>query len=258
MKTILASSTLLWNARLDQIFDTIYKTGFDGIELWTEHFLNKKFDEKEYLKLSSLYPLKTYVHSSSWDLNLCSMNKQIRKASINAVINSIKLAERIGSFEVTVHPGRKSVGTDCESYIFWLNDSLKQIAQVADKLKIDVSLEIMEKVKNEFVTNLDMMRAVTGDMFDYFHYTVDVAHCDSEQELFELINNTPRVSKIHVSNRKKQKLHTPLSDGDYDFKKLLPKLFEYNLPLVIEGYDCTQDFKTFNDNFNFLKNNGGI
>ena len=82
-----------------------------------------------------------------------------------------------------------------------------------------------------------------GDLFDQFVYTLDVAHCDSEEEVLSTLQNyRSRISKLHISNRKGPKFHTPLNEGDYDMEKLLPELARYNLPMVIEGLDSSRDF----------------
>ena len=38
MKQIFVSSTLLWNAGLEEMFQRVYDNGFDGIELWAQQF----------------------------------------------------------------------------------------------------------------------------------------------------------------------------------------------------------------------------
>ena len=44
MKQIFVSSTLLWNAGLEEMFQRVYDNGFDGIELWAQHFFAKGYD----------------------------------------------------------------------------------------------------------------------------------------------------------------------------------------------------------------------
>ena len=73
MKQIFVSSTLLWNAGLEEMFQRVYDNGFDGIELWAQQFFARGYDTQEYLRLQALYPLRTCVHSCSWDLNLASI-----------------------------------------------------------------------------------------------------------------------------------------------------------------------------------------
>lgn len=253
MKQILVSSTLLWNATLEEMFGRVYECGVDGIELWAQQFFAKGYQEEEYLRLAALYPIHTYVHSSSWDLNLASMNEGIRRASVKEVIASMQLASRLGAFEVTVHPGHMTLEANRGDYVRWMRESLKEIAEASRRLGVDVSLELMEKIKKEFVVDLNSMRAVTGDLFDFFYYTVDLAHCDSEEEAFYMLEHLKRISKIHISNRAGTRLHTPLDEGDYDFRRLLPRLFSYKIPVVVEGYDCGRDFNILKRNMKFIK-----
>ena len=109
MKQIFVSSTLLWNAGLEEMFQRVYDNGFDGIELWAQHFFTKGYDTQEYLRLQALYPLRTCVHSCSWDLNLASMNQGIRKMSIRQVETSMRLAAELEALELTVHPGHMTL-----------------------------------------------------------------------------------------------------------------------------------------------------
>ncbi|HJB08848.1 MAG TPA: sugar phosphate isomerase/epimerase [Candidatus Enterocloster faecavium] len=260
MATIYLCSTLLWNGSLEEIFDMACQSGLDGIELWAQHFFHRKFDAGEFEKLAALYPLKSCVHSQSWDLNLASMNEGIRKQSVIEVEKSIDLAYRLGLDEVTVHPGRCTIPGTGAPYEAYLRQSFQEILEYAKKRQIDVSLEIMEKIPKEFVTTMDAMKRVCGDLFDQFVYTLDVAHCDSEEEVLTTLQDyRPHISKLHISNRKGPKFHTPLNEGDYDMEKLLPRLARYDLPMVIEGLDSSRDFSTAKQNIQFIQHifNGG-
>jgi len=97
-----------------------------------------------------------------------------------------------------------------------------------------------------------------GSRKKQFFYTLDIAHCDSEEEPFHILDQMKRISKIHISNRKGKCYHTPLENGDFSFKEMLPQLLAYGLPLVTEGYDDSRDFHTFTENTAFLKTNGGL
>lgn len=260
MANIYLSSTLLWRGSLEEIFDNVFRFGSDGIELWSQQFFYRKFDIGEFEKLAALYPLKNCVHSQSWDLNISSVNDGIRKQSVAEVKKSVELAYQLGLDEVTVHPGHRTISGTEVSYGAYLHESLREILEYAQKRKIDVSLEIMEKIPREFVTTMDAMKAVCGDMFDQFVYTLDVAHCDGEEEILSTLQNyRPRISKIHISNRKGSRFHTPLDEGDYDMEKLLPELARYNLPMVIEGLDSSRDFSAAKQNIQFVQHifNGG-
>lgn len=258
MSQIFFSSMLMWNASLDQIFSMAYKNGFDGIELWAEQFSAREYSIDEYKKLSSLYPVKTIVHSYSKDLNLASLNKGILKASIQETKKGIDLANELGAYEITVHPGQRALPVDIEGYYHRLYSSLEEIYMYAKERLIDISLEIMEKDGKNFIVNPEEMIKLTGSMFDKFYYTLDVAHCNEEKEIFYALDNMKRISKIHISNRIGDNLHTPLFKGDYLFDELIPRLQCYNLPLVVEGFDTDIQFSIINKNINLLKNIGGL
>ena len=145
MKQIFVSSTLLWNAGLEEMFQRVYDNGFDGIELWAQQFFARGYDTQEYLRLQALYPLRTCVHSYSWDLNLASMNQGIREMSIKQVEASMRLAAELEAMELTVHPGHMTLPGRREESMKILQDSLEQIGRLSDRIGVDVSLEIMEK-----------------------------------------------------------------------------------------------------------------
>lgn len=253
MKQILISSTLLWNSSLEDMFRRIYEQNLGGIEMWAQHFYCNHYDRKEYRKLSATYPLQHVVHSCSWDLNLCSMNEGIRRASIQEVVGSMKLAKDIGATEVTVHPGHMTMACWCDESIKHMQESLKIIADASYKMAMPVSLELMEKKHKEFVTDIQTMQEITGDLFDFFSYTLDIAHCDSTAEVLYILQHLRHISKLHISNRKGSQYHTLLTDGDYDFTALLPELYASELPMVVEGYDPNGGVDAFYEDVQFLK-----
>ncbi len=253
MAIIYLSSTMMWNKSLDEIFNTVYSSGLDGIELWAQHFYSMGYDEEIYLRLASLYPLKGCMHSYSWDLNLASMNRGVRRASVEEVKGSVDLAWRLGMDEVTVHPGHRTlIGADIP-YTAMLRESLKEILEYARYRQVDISLEIMEKNGREFATDMGRMQEVCGEMFPAFFYTLDVAHCDSREEIFDCLARNRRISKIHVSNRRGKMLHTPLHDGDYDMKTIMREAARFGLPMVIEGYDPDPECPIAKKNIAFTK-----
>lgn len=253
MKEFLIASTMVWNAALEELFRQVYECGLGGMEFWAQHFYCRQYEEEQYRRLSVHYPVHTAVHSCSWDLNLCSMNEGIRRTSVEEVIRSMQLACRLGASEVTVHPGHLTMPGWRAQSVAAMHRSFQEIADASYRMDMPVSLEIMEKAKKEFVTNIEVMKEVTGDLFSFFSYTVDVAHCDSEEEIFCLLEQLPKVSKIHISNRVGTQYHTPLTDGDYNFADLLPKLHSYHIPMVVEGYDPDGSWRTFWQNVTFLQ-----
>lgn len=252
MKQILISSTLLWNLSLRDMFRQVYELGLGGLEMWAQHFDCRQYDEGEYRRLSQKYPLQTVVHSCSWDLNLSSMNRAVRQASVEEVVASMEFAKRVGAREVTVHPSHMTMPCWRRESALLMHESLQKIADASYRLNMPVSLEIMEKTKKEFVTDIESMKEVTGDLFSFFTYTLDIAHCDSPDEGLDILRRVDAVSKLHISNRIGGLYHTPLYEGDFDFTELLPALRSYGIPMVLEGYDPQGGLDVFYRNVDFL------
>lgn len=258
MSKVFVSSTLFWGTPLPETLRLVRQNGLAGLELWAQQFFLENFQEAEYLRYVEKYGLESTVHACSWDLNLASANAGIREASVQQVIRSLELASRIGAREVTVHPGHMTMVCWREESVQLLQQSLRRIAAAARSLQMPVSLEIMEKIKKEFVTDPASMEEVTGPLSSFFFYTLDLAHCDSTEEMETFHRTLPRISKLHISNRVGPQYHTPLPDGDYDFRALLPRLKAWDLPMVVEGYDSTAAHEVFTKNIHFLQEQGGI
>lgn len=258
MSEFYLSSTLMWNVTLEEMVQFTYDNGLDGIELWAQQWFEKGYSVEEYQRLTALYPIKTFVHSCSWDINPASINDGIRHASILEIKKSIDLAASLNAYEVTVHPGHSSVNGSPEPYAVRMYQTLKELLAYSTQKWIDLSLEIMEEIPNEFVTSVAAMKSITREMESDFYYTLDTAHCEGVHVLMEMLGQGMRFSKFHISNRQGKKLHTPLPDGDYDFASLLPMLKDYAIPFVIEGFDSQKEFSIAKKNIQFLKLNGGM
>ena len=55
MANIYLSSTLLWNGSMEEIFDMVFQSGLDGIELWSQHFFYRKFDIDEFENINDTF-----------------------------------------------------------------------------------------------------------------------------------------------------------------------------------------------------------
>ena len=257
MSEIYLCSTLMWNASLEEMFAFIYSSGLDGMEIWAQHWFEKEYSVEEYRKLSALYPLRTIVHSCSWDLNPSSLNEGIRQASIAEIKKSIDLAVNLNANEVTVHPGHATITNEMEIYYERMHQSLQEILEYAKQKRVDVSLEIMEQIPKEFVTSVCEMKKITQEMEEKFCYTLDIAHCEDKKEITAALQQGKHFSKIHISNRQGMRLHTPLAEGDYNFTEILPMLEKYQIPFVVEGFDSNREFPIAKKNIKFLKTYGG-
>lgn len=250
---IFFSSTLMWQGTLEQMFRMAAENGFSGMEIWIQHFEAKNHSVEKYLRYSNMYEMENFIHAHSWDVNLASISEPVRQASLEETRKAVDFALLTGSGEVTVHPGHASHPQEKGSSWDRLYDSLSQIHEYASLRGIRISLEVMEKLPSMLAWSLETMQMATRDLFESFSYTVDAAHCDSEEELFYLLKALPDVSKIHISNRSGFQLHTPLFRGDHDFSSLLPRLKATGIPLVVEGLDTDRNFEVLPLTIRFME-----
>ncbi len=252
MNDLYTSSTLFWGASLQSMFSFLEENAIQGVELWAQHFYDAGFNKGEYCKLSEKTGVKTVVHAASWDLNFASINEGIRNASIAEIKKSIDLAADLDAREVTVHPPRDTIsllGGKTKDYAY---EGLKTLVEYAREKNIVVSVEIMEKIPKEVIAGSDSYMSILKDLVHEVSCTLDIAHCESDEELFELLKCVPNVSKIHISNRTIKTYHTPLYEGMFDFTKILPLLSDYNVDLVLEGLDVSSDHQIIKKTLDFI------
>lgn len=241
MKPIYFSSVLLWQKELAPIFALAKQYHVGGIEFWACQARYFHYDETRIRHFLSDTGIHAVVHSKSWDLNFASLEPAIRAASLSAIKDSMDFAASIGAEEITVHPPHHTFLLEKDASPAFLRQSLQELRSYANAHGIRLSLEIMEKLPREMITGLRTAQEALGAFYTSSLYTVDTAHCSSIREIHSLMQALPKVSKIHISNRRGAKLHTPLESGDYDFSALLPDLLNYGCPLVLEGAGFTDD-----------------
>lgn len=254
MANIYFSSTLMWDASIEEILKMAKSFDVSGIELWAQHFESREYDVDEYLEAADFYQIDTIVHSKSWDLNFASLNQGIRRSSLDEIRKSIELAERIGAEEVTVHPPRQTLNMAEPCFQQYGYLGLVELVDYAESLGIRISLEVMEEKPGEFVTSAHAVKEFSRDLYKRLSYTMDLAHCKTMEFFEEQCRSLDRISKIHISNKKGKRLHTELAEGDYDFREILPRLDKKGVPLVIEGFEQGKDFRKIIGNLELIKN----
>jgi len=244
----------MWNASVQEIFSLAQAYEVGGIEFWAEQAELFHYNTRDIRVLAQKYDMKVVVHSKSWDLNFASINKSIQNASLRSIKKSIYFAKLIGASEVTIHPPRRTLPIDGSFYIKKTQTGLEKLLNYSVKQGVHLSLEIMEKLPNEIITTPETLKTILGTLYESFFYTIDTAHCIDQKELFAILASIAPVSKIHISNKKGKQLHTPLDDGDFDFRHILPRLKEYNVPFVIEGLEVEGTHQVLKNNIEYVQN----
>lgn len=250
------STPLMWNSPVEELFRTAAAYSA-GLEIFHQQMEYHGVAPAAVQALIEQYAMPVFVHAFSWDLNLCSLQKPVRDVAVEQTKQSIAYARMLGAQDVTIHPGRMSIALENDSYDRHMHDSMEKLMDYAGSLSQSISFEIMEPVGKEFITDRHVMERVAGDLWENMKVTLDLAHCRDEVMIRDHLQNLPRISKLHISNHTKGKYHTPVSEGDLDFRALKPDILQSGLPLVVEGMDVDTNKELVSKNMHYLQEEYG-
>jgi sugar phosphate isomerase/epimerase len=229
-----------------------------GIEVWVQQLESKNLNPVELKELAKKYNMKLSIHSYSWDYNLMAFAEPVRSLTINQTKKAIDLAEYLQATGITVHPGAMRNITGQENYSIKLAQTAELLAAYAKEKNTEFSLEIMEKLPQEFLTSLDAINKTESNIegLCQWKYTLDIAHCDSKEEVFMMAHYLRnRLHEFHLSNKKGLKRHcSPASEGDFFLPEIVAALEKYNVIFALEGLDVSQNADLFKKNMEYLDN----
>ena len=177
----------------------------------------------EQLNTDSLnsYNLKYSIHSPILNINIGSLNKAIRKASIAEIKKSIDLANKIDCDIVVVHPGMiPFLGKDYEDFIYGLtNSAIKELGEYGNDLGVLTTIENMPAFEGMMYQNIE---SLTNTLEEYNMFmTLDVGHANhTNHRPNEMYSN--RVKHIHIhDNTSLDDEHLALGEGYIDLKTII-------------------------------------
>jgi sugar phosphate isomerase/epimerase len=232
------ASRLLWSYPLCDVIAIAERLHYDGVEIWAEHYIRDRGRKSRlaFSKSSLIFAL----HAFSFDVNITSMNKRIRRESIRQMFDSLHYASEIGARCVVVHPGRTSSAKDSpDEYRAMQVDSLSEIVLKAKELGVDVNMEIMEPRKKEIVTTPEMTNEILQAIpMENFGITLDLSHAQLTGSPLEFIRRLEKISHIHLSDAREGTSHCLLGEGDLDVCGILKELRRrYDGLVIIEGWN---------------------
>ena len=249
MSRMYLSTSLAWGEPLIETIQRAHALGASGVEVWAEQVWRQSEDPIRLKAEGDRLSVGRTVHGPSWDLNLCSINSTVLKASVKATLDAVELTERLGADILVVHPGRSSLNGYFDTYHrAELKRSYVEICVHAGEHGVRIGLEAMERLPKEFLCGSqevnDFLGEVRSEGVENIGVVVDVAHLTTiSDDPLRAIADFQGLIELHISNTTPGKLHTPLDDGTLDFSKLLPSLEEqYRVPIVIEGISVSSGY----------------
>ncbi|MDE5413993.1 sugar phosphate isomerase/epimerase family protein [Alkalihalobacterium chitinilyticum] len=248
-----ASTTLMWGKTIDEISLKAKSLGLAGIEIWAEQAWYYKMTDRDIRRALKQHQLDATFHAASWDLNLCSLNAGIRKQSIEEIIRSIDFAASIGTKNITVHPGKRTLTNDWNSWHFdCLQHSLDTLEEVAKTYGVILSVELMEPVKKEFVTSPTMLNQIVAGRSSSIQTTFDVAHVSFNKDLITTHQEVDRMNKIHLSDTSASQYHVALGQGILKLIPYIEFIQSSKLPIILEGYDTSEEADLLRKHLQYL------
>ena len=225
---VISMATIRGLSVMDSI-DVAAKAGCGGIEIQTDYLPEAESERAAVFAYARQQGLYVSLHGPSSDINISSLNRGIRQESVRQIKEAIRIAKRYDVEKLTIHPGLlSSARENVEDKWQVMLESVREIADYAQRMQIHVGIENMEKRKKELVyTVADLNRfAEIAAGNPYFGATLDFCHF-ATNEIFapELDQLQLPVKNVHISQCIDGKPHYALDqEGQIDFANILAML----------------------------------
>ncbi len=232
------ASQLLWSYPLSEAIHIAELLGYEAIEVWAEHY--RRDSCKKLRRSIDHSPLIFTLHAFSYDINITSSNRRIRRESIRQSLQSLTYASEIGSGCVVLHPGRLSSPKHLPDEYWEIQiDSLTEIVNKAEEFRMDVYMEIMDPQKKEIVITPETANAIYRAISkNNFGITFDAAHAQLTGDPVAYIKKLDNISHVHLSDSTTGNTHCLLGRGNLNVMRVLTELKKrYKGLVVVEGWD---------------------
>ncbi len=209
---------------------------FDSWEIIAEGMHNMPDIQEDIRKAKDSYDNKFAVHAPFSDLNIASLNPQIRENSVAQIIESIRICNDLGIELVTIHPGYKSpLGAYFLDKIKETNKkSLIEISRAGEEYGIVLALENIPKMWISLCSDAQEMKELIDGTNLKVCFDVGHAHISGTVDGFLDLKENFVNLHLHDNNGDKDK-HLVLGEGNINIKEILKELKGYNGDFVIES-----------------------
>ncbi|MBY9010843.1 MAG: sugar phosphate isomerase/epimerase [Candidatus Lokiarchaeota archaeon] len=199
-------------------------------------------NRQEFIELLNSYPIKKQVHGPFIDVNLCSHNDIISKASTEAYIETAKFCKEINVDVMTIHPGLANFLLkfirDYNS--IQLGRAINSLLDFTIDLNLTICLENMPKNTHIMLDQNNIADIVNSIGRRDLFLTYDTSHFytnDGDVNLLweqhhKMIKNVHLVENFTTDSD----THPPLGSGKIDFKRIIETIrnYQYKGALIIE------------------------
>jgi len=196
----------------------------------------------EFIDLLNAYSIKKQVHGPFIDVNLCSHNDKISKASTDAYIETAKFCKEINVDVMTIHPG---LANFLLKFIRDFNSkqlgrAINSLLDLTNDLNLTICLENMPKNTHIMLDQENIAEILNIIGRSDLYLTYDTSHFYTNhgnvnmlwEQHHKIIKNVHLVENFTTDSD----THPPLGSGKIDFKEIIEtiKNYQYEGALIIE------------------------
>jgi len=248
-------SSLLYHST-EECFNSAEKHGIDVVEIIVDPqdmFVGEM--KQAYLDLFKSYSMVKQVHGPFIDINLCSHNKLISQASIDAYFETAQFCQEFKAKILTVHPGLANFLMESlrDYNRIQLAKAINRILDLTKNLDISICLENMPKNTHIMLDQDNIEENLKTINRKELFITYDTSHFYTNngdvsllwERYHKIIKNVHLVENFTTESD----THPNLGSGKVNFKKILDVInsYDYNGALIIElssnvGLDNSLDY----------------
>ena len=196
----------------------------------------------EFIDLLNSFSIKKQIHGPFIDINLCSHNDLISRASVEAYIETAKFCKEINVDIMTIHPGLANFLL--ESFHTYntkqLSKAINVLLDFTKDLNLTICLENMPKNTNIMLDQDNIANVLNNIGRSDLFLTYDTSHFYTNngdvnllwKQHHKIIKNVHLVENFTTDSD----THPPLGSGKVDFKGIFNTIakYQYNGALIVE------------------------
>ena len=235
--------------------DEIAQLGFDYLELTLDppqaHYFQIKQQMNDLLTALDHHKMGLVCHLPTF-LSMADLTENLRKASLDEILQSIEIAADLNPLKIVAHPssiGGLGVFVMDQARQF-AKDGLAAVVEKTDKLGLILCLKNMFPRCRYGIETEEFVEIF--DQFPALKLTLDTGHAhigspDGKRTL-EFIDTFPtRIGHVHVSdNFGKEDNHLPIGTGTINFRRIVKALKRIR-------YEDTVTFEVFSKDRDYLR-----
>jgi sugar phosphate isomerase/epimerase len=233
--------------------ETISNLGFDYLELTMDapqaHYRIIQKQKEELLKALDRCKMGLICHLPTF-VSTADLTDSLREASLNEVLESLKVAAELRPMKVVLHP---SIMRGLSLFVMdqvrqYALKSLEAIVEKADNLGLCLCLENMFPQSNSLVNPDDFVEIF--EKFSTLKMTLDTGHAHIESKgvgkTLEFVERfSDRIYHVHANdNLGKEDNHLPIGTGIIDFQEIIKALkgIGYDETITLEVFSRDRDY----------------